>query len=73
MLLHGIFLPSPRPSILRARLFYEARIERRTLLETPAAGIVVQGSSGEAILLSDEERREVFKTARGAAARITKS
>ena len=32
------------------------------------AGIVVQGSTGEAILLSDEERREVLKSAREAAA-----
>jgi 4-hydroxy-2-oxoglutarate aldolase len=32
------------------------------------AGLVVLGSTGEAILLSDEERREVLKTARGAAA-----
>ena len=34
----------------------------------PIAGIVVQGSTGEAILLSDEERREVLKSAREAAA-----
>jgi dihydrodipicolinate synthase/N-acetylneuraminate lyase len=32
------------------------------------AGIVVLGSTGEAVLLSDEERREVLKSARAAAA-----
>ena len=35
---------------------------------TPIAGIVVQGSTGEAILLSDQERRDVLKTALAAAA-----
>ncbi len=34
----------------------------------PIAGIVVLGSTGEAILLSDEERREVLKCARESAA-----
>jgi dihydrodipicolinate synthase/N-acetylneuraminate lyase len=33
----------------------------------PISGIVVQGSTGEAILLSDEEKREVLKAAREAA------
>ena len=35
---------------------------------TPAAGIVVLGSTGEAIMLSDQERRDVLKSAREAAA-----
>jgi 4-hydroxy-2-oxoglutarate aldolase len=35
---------------------------------TPVAGIVVQGSTGEAILLSDQERRDVLKAALAAAA-----
>src|SRR6202050_5240948 len=35
---------------------------------TPVAGIVVLGSTGEAILLSDQERRDVLKSAREAAA-----
>ena len=34
----------------------------------PCAGIVVLGSTGEAILLSDQERRDVLKSAREAAA-----
>ena len=44
----------------------EANVERYS--RTPAAGIVVQGSTGEAILLSDQERRDVLKTAIAAAA-----
>src|SRR5581483_11844121 len=36
--------------------------------KTPVAGIVVLGSTGEAILLSDQERRDVLKVAREAAA-----
>jgi len=35
---------------------------------TPCAGIVVLGSTGEAILLSDQERCDVLKSAREAAA-----
>jgi 4-hydroxy-2-oxoglutarate aldolase len=34
----------------------------------PAAGIVVLGSTGEAVMLSDQERRDVLKVAREAAA-----
>ncbi|HEX7677898.1 MAG TPA: dihydrodipicolinate synthase family protein, partial [Thermoanaerobaculia bacterium] len=44
----------------------EANVERYS--RTPAAGIVVLGSTGEAILLSDQERRDVLKTALAAAA-----
>jgi dihydrodipicolinate synthase/N-acetylneuraminate lyase len=36
-------------------------------------GIVVQGSTGEAILLSDDERRDVLKCARDSAAPNEKS
>ncbi len=35
---------------------------------TPVAGLVVLGSTGEAVMLSDEERREVLRTAAGVAA-----
>src|SRR5437763_2871341 len=40
----------------------EHNVERYS--KTPVAGIVVLGSTGEAIMLSDEERREVLRTAR---------
>src|SRR5207237_2148688 len=39
----------------------EHNVERYS--KTPVAGIVVLGSTGEAVMLSDEERREVLKTA----------
>ncbi|MGB7641175.1 MAG: dihydrodipicolinate synthase family protein, partial [Terriglobales bacterium] len=44
----------------------ESNVERYS--RTPVAGIVVQGSTGEAILLSDAERRDVLKVAIAAAA-----
>ncbi|HEX3319457.1 MAG TPA: dihydrodipicolinate synthase family protein [Terriglobales bacterium] len=64
MLLHGIFPPITTPFYPEGNVYYkklEANVERYS--RTPSAGIVVQGSTGEAILLSDEERREVLKTA----------
>src|SRR6185369_16418896 len=36
--------------------------------KTPVSGIVVQGSSGEAVMLSDDEKREVMRVAIAAAA-----
>ena len=69
MLLSGIFPPITTPFYADGAVYYkklEANVERYS--RTPVAGIVVLGSTGEAILLSDEERREVLKTARGAAA-----
>ncbi|MGA7295236.1 MAG: dihydrodipicolinate synthase family protein [Terriglobales bacterium] len=69
MLLSGIFPPMTTPFYADGAVYYkklEANVERYS--RTPVAGIVVQGSTGEAILLSDEERREVLKTALGAAA-----
>ena len=44
----------------------EHNVERYS--KTPVAGIVVLGSTGEAIMLSDDERREVLRTARAACA-----
>jgi 4-hydroxy-2-oxoglutarate aldolase len=44
----------------------ESNVERYS--RTPIAGIVVLGSTGEAIMLSDQERRDVLKSAREAAA-----
>src|SRR6201988_1608573 len=69
MLLAGIFPPITTPFYADGKVYFkklEANVERYS--RTPMAGIVVLGSTGEAILLSDEERREVLKTARGAAA-----
>ena len=69
MLLHGIFPPLTTPFYPEGNVYYkklEANVERYS--KTPVAGIVVLGSTGEAILLSDEERREVLKTAREATA-----
>jgi 4-hydroxy-2-oxoglutarate aldolase len=69
MLLHGIFPPITTPFYPDGSVYFkklEANVERYS--KTPVAGIVVLGSTGEAILLSDEERREVLKIAREAAA-----
>src|SRR6266850_3821858 len=69
MLLHGIFPPITTPFYPEGNVYHkklEANVERYS--RTPAAGIVVQGSTGEAILLSDQERRDVLKTAIATAA-----
>src|SRR5580700_4510609 len=74
MLLSGIFPPITTPFYSDGEghhneVYYkkiEANVERYS--RTPIAGIVVQGSTGEAILLSDQERRDVLKTALAAAA-----
>ena len=69
MLLSGIFPPITTPFYADGAVYYkklEANVERYS--RTPVAGIVVQGSTGEAILLSDQERRDVLKSALSAAA-----
>jgi len=69
MLLSGIFPPITTPFYPDGGVYYkkiESNVERYS--RTPVAGIVVQGSTGEAILLSDEERRDVLKAAIAAAA-----
>lgn len=69
MLLSGIFPPITTPFYPDGEPYYkklEANVERYS--RTPVAGIVVLGSTGEAILLSDQERRDVLKTALAAAA-----
>lgn len=69
MLLHGIFPPITTPFYPDGRVYLkklEHNVERYS--KTPVAGIVVLGSTGEAIMLSDEERREVLRTARAACA-----
>lgn len=69
MLLHGIFPPITTPFYPEGKVYFkklEHNVERYS--KTPVAGIVVLGSTGEAILLSDEERQEVLKTSMEAAA-----
>jgi 4-hydroxy-2-oxoglutarate aldolase len=69
MLLHGIFPPITTPFYSEGNVYFkkiEQNVERYS--KTPIAGIVVLGSTGEAILLSDDERRDVLKSAIGAVA-----
>jgi 4-hydroxy-2-oxoglutarate aldolase len=69
MLLHGIFPPITTPFYPDGNVYFkklESNVERYS--RTPCAGIVVLGTTGEAILLSDQERRDVLKSAREAAA-----
>src|SRR6202166_2662868 len=69
MLLYGIFPPITTPFYPDGNVYFkklESNVERYS--RTPCGGIVVLGSTGEAILLSDQERRDVLKSAREAAA-----
>ena len=69
MLLHGIFPPITTPFYPDGNLYFkklEHNVERYS--KTPVSGIVALGSTGEAILLSDQERRDVLKSTREAAA-----
>ena len=69
MLLHGIFPPITTPFYPDGNIYFkklEHNVEHYS--RTPVAGIVVLGSTGEAILLSDQERRDMLKGAREAAA-----
>src|ERR1700674_686282 len=69
MLLHGIFPPITTPFYPDGNLYFkklEHNVERYS--KTPVAGVVALGSTGEAIMLSDQERRDVLKTVREAAA-----
>ncbi len=69
MLLHGIFPPITTPFYPQGNVYFkklEQNVERYS--KTPVAGIVVLGSTGEAILLSDLERRDVLQAARETAA-----
>jgi len=69
MFLHGVFPPITTP-LYPDGAVYHRKLEQNVeyYSRTPLAGIVVLGSTGEAVLLSDDERREVLKTARDAAA-----
>jgi 4-hydroxy-2-oxoglutarate aldolase len=69
MLLHGILPPITTPFYPDGKVYYkklEANVERYS--RTPIAGLVVLGSTGEALMLSDQEKRDVLKAAREAAA-----
>src|SRR6478672_7011806 len=67
MLLNGIFPPITTPFYPDGKVYFkkiEHNVERYS--KTPVAGLVVLGSTGEAVMLSDDERREVLKAAREA-------
>lgn len=68
MLLHGIFPPVTTPFYPDGSL-YAKKLEHNVahFSRTPVAGIVVLGSTGEAVMLSDSEQRDVFRIARQAA------
>src|SRR6266436_5419643 len=69
MLLHGIFPPITTPFYPDGRVYLkklEHNVERYS--KTPVAGLTVLGSTGEAVMLSDDERREVLKGVRAACA-----
>jgi 4-hydroxy-2-oxoglutarate aldolase len=69
MLLHGILPPITTPFYPDGNVYFkklEANVERYS--RTPVSGIVVLGSTGEAVMLSDQERRDVLKSAREATA-----
>ena len=62
MLLQGIFPAVTSPFHSDGALYHkkiEHNIDRYS--RTPVAGMVVLGSTGEAVMLSDEERREVLR------------
>ena len=67
MLLQGIFPPITTPFYPDGEVYYK-KLEHNTaqMSKTPVAGIVVLGSTGEAVMLSDIETREVLRVARGA-------
>ena len=62
MLLQGIFPAVTTPFYPDGAVYYK-KIEHNTdrYSRTPIAGMVVLGSTGEAVMLSDEERREVLR------------
>src|SRR6185437_12700145 len=69
MLLEGIFPAITTPFYPDGRLYLkklEHNVQRYS--RTLVSGIVVLGSTGEAVMLSDDESRQVLRTAREAAA-----
>jgi dihydrodipicolinate synthase/N-acetylneuraminate lyase len=69
MLLNGIFPAIATPYYADGRLYLK-KIEHNVdrYCKGPIAGLVVLGSTGEAVLLNCQEQREVFRTAMAAAA-----
>src|SRR5215472_1316053 len=62
MLLQGIFPAMTTPFYPEGGVYYkkiEHNVERYS--RTPVTGVVALGSTGEAVMLSDEERREVLR------------
>lgn len=62
MVLQGIFPALTTPFYTDGAVYYkkiEHNVDRYS--RTPIAGMVVLGSTGEAVMLSDEERREVLR------------
>jgi dihydrodipicolinate synthase/N-acetylneuraminate lyase len=69
MLLHGILPPITTPFYPDGNVYFkklESNVERYS--KTPIAGIVALGSTGESVMLSDQERRDVLKATRDATA-----
>src|ERR1700757_4708637 len=69
MLLQGIFPAMTTPFYPSGEVYYkkiEHNVDRYS--RTPIAGMVVLGSTGEAVMLSDEERREVLRVSAETAA-----
>lgn len=69
MLLQGIFPAVTTPFYSDGAVYYkkiEHNVDRYS--RTPVAGLVILGSTGEAVMLSDEERRNVLRAAVEAAA-----
>jgi len=69
MLLQGIFPAVATPFYADGAVYYkkiEHNIDRYS--RTPVAGMVILGSTGEAVMLSDEERREVLRVSAEVAA-----
>jgi 4-hydroxy-2-oxoglutarate aldolase len=69
MLLSGIFPPVTTPFYPDGNVYFK-KLEHNVehYCRTPVAGIVALGSTGEAILLSDQERRDVLKAVCASAA-----
>jgi 4-hydroxy-2-oxoglutarate aldolase len=65
MLLQGIFPPITTPFYPDGKVYFkkiEANVDHYS--KTPVAGLVALGSTGEAIMLSNHERRDVLKSVR---------
>lgn len=72
MLLNGIFAAITTPFYPDGKVYLrkiEHNVDRYS--RTPISGIAVLGSTGEALMLNDEERRDVLREARNAAASHT--